>query len=154
MPSYFIFANKPKGEYSDSIWDTKSILESGEYYFETTDKLTYAPQIGDIIVFKEFGSKVFWGEAVIEENKKEIFNDEAKRYVIRFLIDKITIWPKAIEVSNVLPKLSKKDTRNRIISITESDYLLIKSTMDGKKINDSKNEIRKMKLNQIGNGIQ
>ena|SRR5690554_2722252 len=76
--NYFIFANKPKGTYEDSFWDTKNILKTSDYYFELNDGNVNKPKPGDIIVFKEFNSKIYWGEAVIENPQKRITTQDGE----------------------------------------------------------------------------
>ncbi|HEY5463148.1 MAG TPA: AAA family ATPase [Hanamia sp.] len=127
-PNYFIFGNKPKGEYEDSIWDTSTILETKEYYFTTSDNLTYKPQKGDVVIFKEFNTKVYWGQAIIDSNKEEIDKDGEK--VIRFKLKSVKIWLYKISTDSVYNLLSNKDIRARIVSITNADYNLIIETME------------------------
>jgi len=127
-PSYYIFGNKPKGEYEDSIWDTSTILETKEYYFTTSDNLTYKPKKGDIVIFKEFNTKIYWGQAILDSDKEEVDKDGDK--VIRFKLKDVKIWLYKISTDSVYNALSNKDTRARIVSITKSDYNLIIETME------------------------
>lgn len=127
-PNYFIFANKPKGKYENSIWDTSIILGTSEYYFTTKDKLTNKPQKGDVVIFKEFDTKVYWGQAILGSNKEEVDKDGEK--VIRFKLKNVRIWLYKISTDSVYSLLSNKDTRARLVSITNSDYKLIIAAME------------------------
>ncbi len=118
----------PKGEYIDTFWDTSTILETKEYYFRPSDKLTHAPKKGDIVIFKEFRNKIYWGQAVLDSDKEDIDHDDNK--VIRFSLRDINIWFYKINTDSVYSSLSNKDTRSRIVSITKSDYDLIIETME------------------------
>ncbi|MCU0440348.1 MAG: AAA family ATPase [Raineya sp.] len=127
-PNYFIFGNKPKGEYEDSFWDTSTILETKEYYFTTSDNLTYKPKKGDIVIFKEFNTKIYWGQAILDSDKEEV--DKGGEEVIRFTLKEIKIWLYKVSTDSVYNSLSNKDTRARIVSITKADYNLIIETME------------------------
>ncbi|SFQ15562.1 McrB family protein [Parafilimonas terrae] len=129
-PNYFIFGNKPPGEYEDSFWDTSTILETKEYYFTTNDNLTYKPKRGDVIIFKEFNTKIYWGQAVIDSDKEEVKQDAD--VVIRFKLKDVKIWLYKLDTDAVYNSLSNKDTRARIVSITKTDFNLIISTMESK----------------------
>jgi len=129
-PNYFIFGNKPKGEYEDSFWDTSTILETKEYYFTTNDNLTYKPKRGDVIIFKEFNTKIYWGQAVIDSDKEEV--KQENDVVIRFKLKDIKIWLYKLDTDAVYNSLSNKDTRARIVSITKADFNLIINTMESK----------------------
>ena len=98
-PSYYIFGNKPKGEYEDSIWDTSTILETKEYYFTTSDNLTYKPKKGDIVIFKEFNTKIYWVQAILDSDKEEVDKDGDK--VIRFKLKDVKIWLYKISTDSV-----------------------------------------------------
>jgi len=130
--NYFIFANKPRGEYSGSFWDTASILNTGEYCFTLEDKLTYKPKTGDKIIFKEFTTQVYWGQATLESSGKEIERDDGK--VIMFRLRDIIKWLYHLKTTSVHESLSNKDTRARIVNITESDYNLIIHEMNKNSI--------------------
>lgn len=126
--NYFIFGNKPKGEYEQSFWDTNTILQTKEYYFTTSDKLTYKPKKGDVVIFKEFNSKIYWGQAILDNDKEKVEKDGKK--VIRFTLKDVKIWLYKISTDTVFNSLSNKDTRARIVSITKADYNLIVEIMD------------------------
>jgi len=126
--NYFIFGNKPTGEYEDSIWDTSTILETKEYYFTIKDNLTYKPHKGDIVVFKEFNTKTYWGEAILDSDKEEITRDD--EIVVRFRLRDIKIWLYKLNTDSVYDLLSNKDTRARIVNISKTDYNEIKQTME------------------------
>jgi hypothetical protein len=89
-PNFFIFGNKPHGEYEDSFWDTSTILEKKEYYFTSKDKLTYKPKKGDVVIFKEFNTKIYWGQAIIGDDKEEV--EKEGNVVIRFKLKDIRLW--------------------------------------------------------------
>jgi 5-methylcytosine-specific restriction protein B len=126
--SYFIFGNKPSGEYEGSFWDTSTILQTKEYYFTTSDNLTYKPKINDIVIFKEFNTKIYWGQAIIDSNAEQIEKEGEK--VIRFRLRDIKVWLYKISTDSVYNSLSNKDTRARIVSINKADYNLIIETME------------------------
>lgn len=125
--NYFIFGNKPQGEYEDSFWDTSTILDTKEYYFTTNDNLTYKPKKGDIVIFKEFNTKVYWGQATLDSDKEDVDMDSDK--VVRFKLKDVKIWLYKISTETVYNSLSNKDTRARIVSISKADYNLIIETM-------------------------
>lgn len=127
-PNYFIFGNKPMGEYEDSFWDTSTILETKDYYFTTSDNLTYKPKAGDIVIFKEFNTKIYWGQAILDSDAEQIEKEGEK--VIRFKLRDVKIWLYKINTDSVYNSLSNKDTRARIVSITDADYNLIIETME------------------------
>ncbi|MGA9652234.1 McrB family protein [Pedobacter sp.] len=127
-PEYFIFGNKPTGEYQGSIWDTENILETKEYYFVDSMKLAHRPKKGDVVVFKEFGNKIFWGEAILDSAKEEI--NHGNDTVIRFKLKAIKKWFYSLRAGRVQHQLSSQATRNRIISITKKDYILMKEEME------------------------
>jgi 5-methylcytosine-specific restriction protein B len=126
--TYFIFGNKPSGEYENSLWDTSTILKTKEYYFTISDKLTYKPKINDIVVFKEFNTKIYWGQAILDSNAEQIEKEGKK--VIRFRLKDIKIWLYKISTDSVYNSLSNKDTRARIVSINKADFDLIIETME------------------------
>lgn len=126
--NYFIFGNKPPGEYEDSLWDTSTILETEEYYFSPNVKLTDKPRKGDIVIFKEFGSKIYWGEAILDSGKEEIKNGDET--IIKFLLTDVKKWLYQVNTDLVYNELSNGDTRARIVSITQKDYNLIKAAME------------------------
>lgn len=142
--NYFIFANYPDGEYDGSFWDTSNILETGEYYFTLKDKLTYKPVPNDIIIFKEFKSKTYWGEAVVDvaNEQVKIGNEE----VIRFRLKSIKKWLFSLNTDLVYDSLSNKDTRARIVNITQQDYQLIIKEM---RNNSPLNEERQAQLKKL-----
>lgn len=139
--NYFIFGNKPKGEYEDSFWDTNTILETKEYYFTTNDNLTYKPKRGDVIIFKEFNTRIYWGQAVLDSDKEEV--KQENDVVLRFKLKDIKIWLYKLDTDAVYDSLSKKDTRARIVSITKADFNLIINTME------SKSPLTEARQNQI-----
>jgi hypothetical protein len=126
--SYFIFGNKPQGEYEDSFWDTSTILETKEYYFKPNVKLTDKPRKGDIVIFKEFDSKVYWGQAILDSGKEEVRT--GNETVIKFLLKDVNRWLYQVNTDFVYNELSNGDTRARIVSITQKDYNLIKAAME------------------------
>lgn len=126
--NYFIFGNMPSGEYGTSIWDTETILRTNEYYFSTKDKLLYKPAPGDKVVFKEFDSKIYWGEAVIGSGKEQLRMENED--VVLFKIANVVEWMYPLDTERVYDRLSNKDTRTRIVCITEQDYKLIRSEME------------------------
>ena len=126
--NYFIFGNKPKGEYEQSFWDTTTILQTKEYFFSTSDKLTYKPKTGDVVIFKEFNSKIYWGQAILDSDNEEVDRDGNK--VIRFTLKDVKIWLYTVNTDEVYNLLSNKDTRARIVSITKADYNLIFEKME------------------------
>jgi hypothetical protein len=127
-PNYFIFGNRPKGEYEDSFWDTSTILETKEYYFTKSDNLTYKPRKGDIVIFKEFYTQVYWGQAILDSDKEEVNKDG--EIVICFKLKDIKIWLYKISTDSVYNSLSNKGTRARIVDIMKPDYNLIIETME------------------------
>ncbi len=126
--SYFIFGNKPIGEYGDSFWDTSTILETEEYYFSPNVNLTDKPRKGDIIIFKEFGSKIYWGEAILDSCNEEV--KKGDETVIKFLLTDVKKWLYQVNTDLVYNELSNGDTRTRIVIITQKDYNLIKAAME------------------------
>jgi len=129
-PNFFIFGNKPHGEYEDSFWDTSTILEKKEYYFTSKDKLTYKPKKGDVVIFKEFNTKIYWGQAIIGDDKEEV--EKEGNVVIRFKLKDIRLWLYKLDTDAVYNSLSNKDTRARIVSITNGDFNLIINNMESK----------------------
>lgn len=159
-PAYFIFGNKPTGEYAGSIWDTENILETKEYYFNEGVRLLHKPSKGDIVVFKEFDNKIFWGEAILANDGQEIEHDG--KTVKRFTLKDIKKWLYSIRTSPVQDLLSNQETRNRIVSITQKDYNIMKEEMEKSNVlseerqrqikelwNKFKADIKKEELNTI-----
>lgn len=130
------------GEYEDSIWDTSTILDTKEYYFTTSDNLTYKPTKGDVVIFKEFNTKVYWGQAILDSDKEVV--DKGGEIVIRFRLTDVKIWLYQISTDSVYNALSNKDTRARIVSINQNDYKLIIDTMENNSplSEDRQNQIK------------
>jgi 5-methylcytosine-specific restriction protein B len=144
QPAYFIFGNKPTGEYQGSIWDTENILETKEYYFVDFMRLAHKPRKGDIVIFKEFGNKIFWGEAILNSHKEDITLNGDN--VIRFKLRNIKKWFYSLRTDRVYHQLSNQDTRNRIVSITKKDYTLMKEEMEK---NNVLNEERQQQIKDL-----
>jgi 5-methylcytosine-specific restriction protein B len=138
--AYFIFGNQKKGSYPNSIWDTPVILKTGEYYFEAKVNLIDSVKIGDIIIFKEFGNQKYWGEAVV--SKAGIYSSDKSR--ICFELSHIKRWLYTVssktDNTEVYHKLSNKDTRARIVSITSNDYQIIKTAMENQGVISEKRQ--------------
>ncbi|RIJ42655.1 McrB family protein [Pontibacter oryzae] len=129
---YFIFANYPTDEYGDSIWDTKTIIQTREYYFRPNVRLANKPKVGDKIILKEFETKVYWGEAIVAETSKLIISNGDNVFLVK--ICHIKKWLYNVDKDRLHSKISNKDTRGRIVSITEQDYLLIKQEMENNSV--------------------
>lgn len=141
---YFIFGNKPSGKYQDSIWDTRTILETGEYYFLSSVNLLYKPQIGDKVIFKEFDNKIYWGEAEIENKINEFEIEDGM--VTGFKLKNIKKWLFKLKTDVVSELLSNGDTRARILLITEKDYQIIIKEMENNSMMDKEKQIQLVKL--------
>ncbi|WP_179348752.1 McrB family protein [Winogradskyella pacifica] len=158
-PNYYIFANKPKGEYDNSIWDTNNILVTKKYYIDSTLGLVDKPKVGDVIIFKEFVTKVYWGEAIIINISRVNTNHDSE--AVCYELVNLKKWLYTIDTDGLYEYLSKKDTRNRIVAINKKDYKIIKQEMEKNNllsedrqeqlINlwDSYKSIQKEDLNQI-----
>ncbi|RBW57588.1 restriction endonuclease [Tenacibaculum sp. E3R01] len=130
--NYYIFANKPKGEYDNSIWDTNNILVTKKYYIDSTLGLVDKPKVGDVIIFKEFVTKIYWGEAIISSiNKVSTGKDSS---AICYDIIEVKKWLYNVDTDGLYEYLSKKDTRNRIVAIIKKDYDIIKQEMEDKNV--------------------
>lgn len=138
--AYYIFGNKKQGKYSNSIWDTATILKTGEYYFESKVNLIGSVKVGDIIIFKEFGSQKYWGEAVVD--KAGVYSSDKSR--VCFELSPIKKWLYTVssktDNAEIYNKLSSKDTRARIVSIKEKDYQIIKTAMENQGLLSEKRQ--------------
>jgi 5-methylcytosine-specific restriction protein B len=126
--NYFIFANYPDGKYNNSIWDTRNIIRTGNCYFRLNVDLVDRLQKGDKIIFKEFRTQVYWGEATVQDSFKPTRIDDTDTFLIK--INNINKWLYTANRDALHSKLSNKATRSRIVSITEQDYNLIKQEME------------------------
>lgn len=136
--SYFIFANKPDGEWDYSYWDTSEIIRTGECYFTSSDPNISKPQKGDVIIFKEFGTKILWGEAIIDSplqhrqtNGENELTEDGKE-IVYFKLSNIQKWLYKLETNVIQEKLTNQSVRLRIIGITEDEYSLIIKEMESK----------------------
>ncbi|WP_205503396.1 McrB family protein [Rufibacter psychrotolerans] len=136
---YFIFANNPVGEYDNSIWDTNNIIQTKEYYFDPKVGLINKPKEGDKVVFKEFKTKKYWGEAVVEQSCTPKNVDG--RNTVFFKIAQINKWLYNVDTDSLYAELSNKSTRDRIVSITEKDYFLIKNEMEKNSVLSEKRQV-------------
>ncbi|MBB6239947.1 hypothetical protein HDC90_004609 [Pedobacter sp. AK013] len=127
-PAYYIFGNKPQGQYEGSIWDTEKILETKAYYFTENVRLVNRPKRGDVVVFKEFDNKIFWGEAVLDSDGEDLKHNE--KNIKKFILKDIKKWFYSLRTNRVQHQLSNQETRNRIVSITKKDYRLMKEEME------------------------
>jgi 5-methylcytosine-specific restriction enzyme B len=141
---YFIFGNKPMGEYETSIWDTSTILITKEYYFRSKVNLTDRVQPGDKVIFKEFDSQIYWGEATIDSKAIRIATEAEE--VFKVLIKDVKKWLYPLDTNTVYSQLSNKDTRARIVSITKHDYQIILQEMENSSAlsTERQNQLREL----------
>lgn len=122
-PKYWIFANHAVGEYSDSDWDTSTILERKKYYFKKSEKNRARINKGDMFIFREYGSG-FWGTGKISAPWVEDPESTDKHSFPAggFPISSIKRWRITLPYEVIRSELSNKNHRLRIASATERDF--------------------------------
>lgn len=54
-PSYWIFSNKPQGQYGDSVWDMGWILAHRRYSLKKSEPLRAGVREGDVVYLRIYG---------------------------------------------------------------------------------------------------
>lgn len=123
MPEFWIFSNKGKGTYSDSDWDTNTILKTKHYYFKESESNRAKVQQGDIILLREYGTG-FWdsceiaGKWIPDKNWKDKGYEHATGW---FPIKNIKDWSVVLPYEIIRSELSNQNFRLRIAKATSED---------------------------------
>jgi hypothetical protein len=122
-PSIWTFSNHRSGYYSDSDWDTSTILKSKRYYFKQSERNRRNIGAGDLVLFREYGSG-FWGSCQVsgvwtpDPGAMNKHDAEAGW----FQIAKIHKWDATLPFEIIASELSNRDHRSRIARLKKADW--------------------------------
>ena len=119
---YWVFSNNREGYYDNSDWDMATIIRTGKYYFQLSEKNRAEVRSGDIIILRTYGEG-YWGECEIAGGWVPDPEGEAKHKIKTgwFPIKKIERWKTVLPFEIVISELSNKNHRLRIARATEED---------------------------------
>lgn len=122
MSNIWIFSNNCEGYYSDSDWDTTTILKTKHYYFKTAESNRSIVKKGDKVLLREYGIG-FWGTCEVENDwvsDKNSMNKHAKE-AGWFPIGKVKKWKTVLPYEIIKSELSNQNHRLRIAKASEED---------------------------------
>jgi hypothetical protein len=128
-PSYWVFSNKPAGEYENSIWDLSTILQTHEYSIKRSEANRANVRPGDVAYMRIYGQS-FHGHFTIAGEWQPAPKEEQRwpsLVVGRFPMENIVTWSRPVPQNLVLEDLSNRNHRRRIVRITARDGTIIET---------------------------
>lgn len=125
-PNYWVFSNKIKGTYGDSIWDMSTILKTGQYSIAKSESNRTHVKADDIVFMRIYGDS-YIGRFRVKDEWRDLLDPEEKSAGV-FAMTEVEIWKRPIPQGLVINDLSNHDIRHRIISIKYEDCTIIETS--------------------------
>lgn len=124
--NFWVFANKPAGEHSDTDWDMNQILATQQYYHATGEPNRKKVMQGDLAIMRIYGQSYI---GTFEVGAWTDDPDAVTKHGVAcgsFEMLEVNRWRRSLPQGLVIRDLSSGDIRSRIVKVTRDDAQLIK----------------------------
>ncbi len=128
--SYWVFSNKPQGQYGDSVWDMGWILAHRRYSLKRSEPLRAGVQAGDVVYLRIYGESyigrfIVGGEwTACPEECPDMPDDNP---VGTFPMDDLEVWSRPLPQGLIIRDLSSGDVRSRVVRSSAEDGIRIET---------------------------